>query len=76
MDCIYYIEIKYILGCIVPSYLHRIYDRCSTTGEVNHHIKCMRTILKNRSQDMDVVQKKSKRFYMKNKLVKKLTEVE
>ena len=49
-------------GSIVPSYMHRIYNRCTTNTSISHHLTFMMKMLECRDQDLSVVRKKYKSF--------------
>ena len=52
-----------VLGCVVPSFLHRAHKRCTLLGDTYHHVELLRTVLKYRKQDMNVIDSKIKNFY-------------
>ena len=50
-------------GCVVPSFLHRVYNRCTEQGDRSHHIQLMKNVLKHRSQNMTVILNKFEKFH-------------
>ena len=52
-----------LLGCVVPSFLHRAHKRCTLLSDTYHHVELLKTVLKNRKQDMKVIDSKIKMFY-------------
>ena len=57
------ILIYFILGCVVPSFLHRAHKRFTLLGDTYHHVELLRTVLQYRKQDMNVIDSKIKNFY-------------
>ena len=60
------ISFKY-KGTIVPNYMHRIYNKCTTNSSRSHHLQFMLRILKHRDQNMDVVMNKFSQFLKKRR---------
>ena len=54
-----------ILGCVVPSFLHRAFARCTLAGDTKHHVQFLRKILENRSQNLQVTNRKFDAFFSK-----------
>ena len=62
-------------GCIVPNYMHRIYNRCTSNSSRSHHLQFMLKILKNREQDFEIIMKKFRKSIDRIKQVGKLSAV-
>merc|ERR1719450_1936577 len=50
-------------GCVVPSFLHRVRERCSLSGDRIHHLENLKLVLKHRNQNMRAINARIKRFY-------------
>ena len=57
-------------GCVVPSFLHRVFARCTDSKDVDHHVQFLRKILKNRNQNTKVIAGKFDTFFSKRLKVK------
>ena len=55
------------MGCIVPSFLHRVYSRCTRAEDISHHIQFLKTVLEHRAQNMNDIHVKLAEFYAKRK---------
>ena len=49
----------------MPSFLHRVFTRCTMPQDVKHHIQFLKTILKHRNQNMKVIEGKFETFFTK-----------
>ena len=49
----------------MPSFLHRVYGRCTRQVDIDHHIGFMKNILRLRHHDMKLVNTRFKRFHAK-----------
>ena len=54
----------------MPSFLHRVFARCTDSKDVDHHVQFLRKILKNRNQNTKVIAGKFDTFFSKRLKVK------
>ena len=47
----------------MPSFLHRVFARCTDSKDVDHHVQFLRKILKNRNQNTKVIAGKFDTFF-------------
>ena len=51
----------------MPSFLHRVFTRCTMPQDAKHHIQFLKTILKHRNQNMKVVEGKFESYFSKRR---------
>ena len=49
----------------MPSFLHRVFARCTQAGDTKHHVQFLRKILNHRNQNMGVINRKIDAFFTK-----------
>ena len=54
-------------GCVVPSFLHRVYNRCTHQEDISHHIQFLKNILQYRDQNMPIIHSKIRHFHAARK---------
>ena len=52
----------------MPSFLHRVYNRCTHQEDISHHIQFLKNILQHRDQNMTIIHRKIKHFHEERKL--------
>ena len=57
--------ICFSLGCVLPSFLHRVQKRFTLLGDTCHHLQLLKQVLHHRNQNMTVIHSKIKKFYSK-----------
>ena len=50
---------------MVPSFLHRVFARCTDPADMKHHIRFLRKVLDSRNQNMLVINRKFDTFFTK-----------
>merc|ERR1712142_1193419 len=60
-------------GCVVPSFLHRVFSRCTKNGDIKHHVQFLRRILKHRSQNMKCMEVRFRAFFAKKHGFKRMS---
>ena len=61
------IQIFFFLGCIVPSFMHRVYSRCTDHTDRNFHSRFIKRVLEHRSQDMALINGRFADFHVRRK---------
>ena len=51
----------------MPSFLHRVYSRCTRAEDISHHIQFLKTVLEHRAQNMNDIHVKLAEFHAKRK---------
>ena len=56
----------------MPSFLHRVFARCTLAADMEHHVRFLRNILENKNQNMNVINRKIDNFFTKRSCSKVL----
>ena len=51
----------------MPSFMHRVYSRCTENDDRNHHTQFMKKVLEHRSQDMSKILDRFEDFHVKRR---------
>ena len=57
----------------MPSFLHRVFSRCTKNRDIDHHVQFLRRILKDRCQNMKCIEVRFRAFFNKKHEFKRMS---